>query len=127
MTDSETNFEVDQVDSILLGAMETKAREEGLILSPEATYNLLRAARPQLDAAFKSHRLEARRPEAEKFAAAATDHRDLHGAARAGAYPRSVQEGNRFASVPSTSLWRSERKEEQIASFGAWPEVSGLI
>jgi hypothetical protein len=61
---AEVDFEVDQVDSIVLGAAEDAARREGLVLSSEAKDYLLRAARPQLDAALDRGELEKLRTDA---------------------------------------------------------------
>ena len=60
------DFGVDQVNSTVLEVAESFAREHNLVLSSEAKYRLLEAAKPQLNEALSRGVLEQRRSEAEE-------------------------------------------------------------
>jgi hypothetical protein len=60
-TEVNTEADVGQVDSIVVGEAEDAAREMGLMLSAEAKHNLLRAVQPHLDSAMSRGELETRR------------------------------------------------------------------
>lgn len=67
-TRDRTDQDVSQIDSMILGAVESAARAQGLTLSSGAKDLLLTAARPHLDEAFDRGQLEDRRGEAKKAA-----------------------------------------------------------